>query len=784
MTALGTVVRSGVRRRRLPSVIIALSTLMATASLVLGGTLLVASSSPFDAAFARQHGAHVTARFSSEAVTAAKVAASRSADGVSAWAGPFRAMTVSPRATLPAGAGGRQDGNPAVTPPLLVVERDNPAAGLDDLALTEGRWAGTGEIVVTADRPEPLGTTLSFPDLPNGPVLTVVGKASSATRTAGAWVSVSTMDALAGGGASEYQMLYRLRHAATIADLTFGLASVRAAVGGDAMTTSQTWLDVRADMARETALFVPFLSAFGVIGVVMAILVVGMVITSAVSGSMRRIGVLKAVGFTPAQVIRGYVEQSLIPSVSGAMLGLAVGNLLAVPVLAETQTAYGTGGLSVSVWVNVAAVAGILAIVAVTALAASWRAGRLRTVDALAVGRVPRTDRGVFASRLLARVPVPRAISLGLSRPFVRPSRALTLVACVALGTTAITFTAGLSLSLNAVLSSPGNDTADVVVRAEGSRGGGASASAGQAAEAVIVAEPGTARHYSTANTDVTVDGIVGEVHVEAFRGDASWGGFEIVNGRWVERSGEVVVPTQVLKATQATVGDRIILHDGGTDINVLIVGEVFDTTNDGKKVFTQTATLGHSAAVALPVVSHHIAVDEGVDVAAYVSSLNVDLAPLGLSARPGGDGRESTVVDALNVLSALLTTLLITVSALSVLGAVVLDTQERAREIGIQKALGMSPRQTVSVVVASVVLPGMCGGAMGALLGRWVHTGIVLAMGDAAGLTLPRVVTDVYGPLMLGLLGFAGVIAAVAASLPPATRAAHGSIATVLRTE
>ena len=68
MTALGRVVRGGVGRRRVQTVVIGLSAAMAVTSAVLGGSLLVASAAPFDTAFAAQHGAHLTARFDGEKV--------------------------------------------------------------------------------------------------------------------------------------------------------------------------------------------------------------------------------------------------------------------------------------------------------------------------------------------------------------------------------------------------------------------------------------------------------------------------------------------------------------------------------------------------------------------------------------------------------------------------------------------------------------------------------------------------------------------------------------------
>ncbi|TDD70551.1 ABC transporter permease [Jiangella aurantiaca] len=779
------------------TVVIALSTTMAVTATILGGSLLVASDDPFDDAFTRYHGAHLSAQFDGSAVSAAELSASSGAvDGVSATAGPFPMVSVVPTVELPASEeplGGPNTGPPGTTSPITVVGRGDPDGEVDDLALTEGEWATEpDEIVVAADRPEPLGTTLTFADVPGSPTLTVVGKARSATRTADAWATPSAVEALTTPEADlAYQMLYRFADADTAADVAAGRDAVTSAVGAEAMTGSQSWLAVREDLTRETALFVPFLGAFGLIGLLMSVLIVGNVIASAVGSGARRIGILKALGFTPSQVVRGYVVQALVPAVVGTVLGVVAGNLLAVPILDQTETAYAASGLTVAWWVNVAASAGILVVVAATALAAAWRAGRLRTVDALAVGRTPTAGRGLGASRLAARLPVPRPLSLGLVRPFARPARAVAMVASVAFGATAITFTVGLSSSLSEVLAATANDSADVRIQpmmmpqGPGAESGGGPRETADhgAVAAVIEDQPETAAYYSTARTEVTVSGMTGAVAVEAFTGDASWGGYEMISGRWIEGAGEVVLPTPLLAASGSAVGDTITLNHEGVAIPVRIVGEVFDTTDGGKTVFTDAATFADAGRPVTPF-DYHVALTGGADVGAYIDAVTAEVEPLGFAALPGSEEQESSVTATLNALAAMLSLLLVTVAVLGVLNGVLLDIRDRVRELGIHKALGMAPRQTIALVLASVALPGVVGAAIGVLLGYVLHAVVMPAIGDSAGLRLPQVVTDVYGPGLLVLLGVAGVLVAIAGSLPPAGWAARTRTATALRTE
>lgn len=802
MSALTRVVRGGVGRRRVQTFVIGLVTLMAVATSVLAGSLLVASSAPFDDAFARLNGAHLAVLIDGNAVTAAEIDESADAEGVSATAGPFPTMTAAATASVPPSDGARGSERTTMSiPQLTIVGRVDRTAGVDNLELTSGTW-GTrpGEIVLAASRPEPVGTILTFPDAPGDPELTVVGKAHSATRTADAWVAPSLIDALTTPGTrAGFQMLYRFSTADTPSAMATAEDAVSAVVGADALIGSQSWLAVRADVTKETALFVPFLVAFGALGVVMSVLIVGNVVASAVGSGTRRIGIVKSLGFTPAQVVRSYVAQALVPACVGAVLGVVTGNVLAAPVLSQTEIAYGTSGLTVAPWVSAVAVTGVLAVVAATAVLVAWRAGRLRTVDALAIGRARTGGGGLRAGRWAARLPGPRPISLGLGRPFARPARAAAVAASVLFGSVAVTFTVGLSASLSQVLTATANDSADVAVRPAVSqpRAGAADEPPGDpegspksgpdgpaldydTAVALIESQTGTARHYGLADTQASVSGMSGSVAVEAFQGDGAWGGYEMISGRWFDTAREAVVPTPFLAATGAEVGDTVTLHHRSGSVPVRIVGEVFDTTNDGRTVFTDVATFTGTE----PIRALYIDVADGVDVAAYIESLNTRLAPAGMMAEPGEEEQTSTVTTTLNALSGLLTAMLVTVAVLGVLNTVLLDTRERVHEIGVHKALGMSPRQTLASVVASAVVPGLVGAAVGVPLGLTLHALVVPAMGDGAGLTLPDVVTDVYGLVMVVGLGVVGVLLAIGGSLLPAGWAARARTAAALRTE
>jgi putative ABC transport system permease protein len=781
MSALGRVVRSGVGRRRVQTVVVGLSTTMAVTAAVLGGSLLVASTAPFDTAFVAQHGAHLSVAFDAARVTATQVVASSHATGVTATAGPFRTVSATPTV------------NGMELDPMSLVGRADRGGAVDDVTLTAGRWvSGPGDLVLSADTFDSvmLGRRFRFPDLPGVPTLTVVGLGRSSGRTADGWVTPSEAIALTTPGAGGFQMLYRFAAADTTARMTQDQAAVTATVPAGAVSGAQSWLTVKADVDRNTALFVPFLIAFGLLGLVMSMLIVGNVVAGAVGAGTRRIGILKALGFTPDQVVRAYVAQALIPAVVGSVVGVIAANVLAVPVLAAADDVYGATS-AVAPWVDVAVVAGVLGVVALTALAGAWRAGRLRPVDALAVGRNLRPGHGRRAALLAARLPLPRPIGIGLARPFARPARAVAMVAAIVFGATAITFAVGLSSSLTQLLVAKDHNTADVVVDGLPSQGKpGPDAGPPPAPHAVdtvavtaaIRARSGTRAYYGMATTQVTVAGLTGSTTAIAFTGDASWGGYQMTQGTWFHGPGEAVVPTPFLIATGTRIGDTITIDDHGTAVRVRIVGEVFDTHNDGMEVLTDAATLP-AADPLLRIMSYYVDVRPGTDTNAYIDSLNTAVASLGVTAHtPLGNG--SDVVDALDALTALLTLMLVAVAGLGVLNGILLDVRERVRDLGVHKALGMTPRQVVAMVIASVAVVGIVGGAIGVPAGVALHAATVPAMGHSAGIDLPVSALAVYHPVELVLLGLGGLLIAVLGALLPAGWAARTRTATALRTE
>ena len=793
MRALSRVVRSGVSRRWVQTVVITLATAAAVTSGVLGVGLLVASNAPFDRAFAAQHGAHLTVLTDPAQATTEQLAATAEADGVAEAAGPFAVAQVMVLPGLPPGESEPPPG--ARGPVLTVAARTGPGAGVDQVTLTDGRWAEQpGEAVLAAggDFRVPLGETLTMGQGKDAQEVTVVGLARSVSDTADAWMTSGGLAALpeTSGG---YQMLYRLDDAATASQIADVRDAVTAALPDGAVTSARSWLVVKKEANSQTSLFVPFLLTFGGLSLLLSVLIVGTVVAGAVGSTTRRIGILKALGFTPSQVVRAYVAQALLPASAGAVLGVVAGNLVAVPLLADTEDLYGTVALTIAPWVDVAVLVGALAVVTVTAAAAAGRAGRLSAVDALAVGRTPAAGRGRYAARVAARLPLSRPVTLGLARPFSAPARAAAMVLAIAFGAAAVTLAAGLATSLNRIQVAADHSAADLVVDGFGGGGPGGTQHVPKpgtepeterepadpvAVAAALDAEAGTAHWLGYAETDVVVPGLTGgSSSLVEYTEDPGWVGYELVSGRWFTRPGEAVVPTELLRSTDREIGDSLTLTHDGTPVTLTIVGEVFDPGNNDGLVLTQ-ADAGTTLTAWL------VSVADGTDPGEYADALQVALDPLGLTAHlEGTDGADELVV-IIDALAGLLTLMLVTVAGLGVLNAVVLDVRDRVHDIGIHKALGMTPRQTLTAVLSSVVLIGLVGGLVGVPAGVVLHGILLPAMGDGAGVELPQVVLSVFGPWELAVFALGGLVLATAGALLPAGWAARTRTATALRTE
>jgi len=808
--------RGGLTRRRVQAVAIAVVLLVSTGASVLGLALAVDSNAPFDHAFAAQHGADVTATVDSRLATPAELAATRRLPQVTAAAGPFPEATVALELGSQAGCSNPSPGNPCngaqTLPAMTLVGRASPGGPVDDVVLQSGHWAQRpGQVVLSSTEVYPngnlppgagLGTELTATGVTGTPALTVVGVATSVTGSADGWVvPAETARLSTAKGPASAQMLYQFRSAGSAAAVRAGLAAVTTALPRGAVPGAQSYLTVRQQEASGIGPIAPFLVAFGLTGLVMSALIVINVVGGAVVAGYRRIGILKSIGFTPGQVVTAYAAAALAPAIIGCAVGLVAGNLLAAPMLGHAANVYGVSSLGVPGWVNAGVAAVMCGLVGLAAVLSALRAGRLSAAAAIAAGRAPRSGRGYTAHRLLGRLGLPRPVTIGLAVPFARPSRSAFTLVVVLLGATTVTLVVGLGGSLSHVvyglslakteqvrvgyfggLAGPGGGPGAPPIAAGGGPlpvGQPMDAAARRTIAAALRAQPGTLHYAAEADEQATVFGVSGPIPVTAYLGNADWTGYGMISGRWYSGPGQVDVPAYFLAVTGKTIGDTVTMTFAGRQIPVRIVGEIFDNQNNGLAMVTGWPTLA-AADPGLEAVEYDVGLRPGTSSAAYARQVQ---AALGQGYAAGVNSNNKGLPLVLGLIGSL--ALLLAVAAgLGVLAAVVMQTRERAYHLGVFRAVGMTPRQTIAMVVCSVAGIGLVAGVAAIPAGIALVRSLVPLMGAAAGTGMPPSYLDVYSAGELAGLALAGVVIAVAGALIPATWAASSTTSSVLRAE
>jgi putative ABC transport system permease protein len=781
----------GVLRHKVQTLVIAAVLFIATASAALGLALLTVTNSPFDKAFAAQHGADATVTVNPRHASTAQLAATAHLPGVTGLAGPFPAVTLNPDFQ------GQSYGT------MNLVGRASPAGPVDDVVLSAGHWAdGPGQIVLNASTGPTycngstctsgaaLGNTFTATTLPGKPVLTVVGLADSVTNTADGWVSPGELDSLRSAGAPPSdQLLYQFSRSATATELDADVAAVSKALPAGTVTDWGSWLTAQQTEGNNAAIMEPFVIAFALIGLVMAVLIVGNVISGAVIAQYHRIGVLKSLGLTPAQVVAVYLTRIGWPALAGALAGVAGGYALSLPVLQQSARAYAVGSQQAPLWTLVLAPLGMLAITVAAALGPALRAGRLSATEAITAGHAPATGRGYAVHRLAARLNLPRPVGLGLAAPFARPARTLVTLAAVAFGATAVIFAFGLHSSLGKAKEAQ-TLAATVPVQVQPvAPGAGPNQlpSDGQvtAAAAAIGAQPGTAHKNAEYGGQVKVEGITQPVNALVYSGPTSWMGYALIAGHWYNGPGQVDVNTVFLTDSGLSVGDTLAVYpqgaDGaGTPVTVRIAGEIFYPSSD-PHLFAAASTLPGTA-VPGNLWQWNIGLKPGVSAGAYSQSLNARLGSGSPFQATGPDGGQFYVIAI--ALIGLLSLMVAVASGLGVLNTVLMTTRDRVHDLGIFKALGMRPGQVLVMVTCWVVGPAVIAAVIAAPAAVLLNTATLRAMAATAHTGVPASFTDVYPVPRLALLSLAAVVIAVVGALLPATWAARARPATALRAE
>ena len=191
-------------------------------------------------------------------------------------------------------------------------------------------------------------------------------------------------------------------------------AAARRALPGTRMALTD-WHEVRdtiTDQTRTNALVIG-------INTLLALFAVGFTVATVIGGRVlaqrREIGLLKAVGFTPRGIVALLVGEYLAIGLVAALLGLVAGAAIAPLLLKPMSNVLATPTPSALAPLPLLAALGlILAAVALFTAIPALRAGRVKTIDALALGRGVGNGHASRAARLATALHLPTVARLGV----------------------------------------------------------------------------------------------------------------------------------------------------------------------------------------------------------------------------------------------------------------------------------------------------------------------------------------------------------------------------------
>lgn len=761
------------RRRRVQAAVIFLTVLLAIATGTMALTLMSQTRDPYQAAFDAQKGAHLQVSFHASADPQV-LATTPETIGATAAGGPYPATTLEFK-------------HAGQTFNVETLGRDDPGGNVEVLKVTSGRWAQTNdEIVLTRSFSElnkiSIGDRIKVVSVPAAPTLTVVGEVvdidegSADLSGQHSWVLRSALPALTTPELSYYVMVYRFGTDPTSAQLKGYVDQLRASLPPGTISGAINYLLIRNIFNITNQIITSVLAAFSVFALAATVATVATLVTGIVISAYREIGIMRAVGFTPAGVVGVFVLQVVLPALIACLVGIPAGTLLSQPLLANSSHALGLAYVpSFPIPLDLLVLAGGLLVVSVAATVPALRAGMLKPITAITIATAPSGASGRRLRQLAGRLRLPRAIVVGFGDAFARPLRAGLTLVTILLGVATVVVAVGLPRSFEQINNSEtGAGNYQVVVNRT-------NAFPDAEVMRILNAQPETARVVAIDGENIAVPGIADPVNSRVFRGDSSHLSYDVIAGRWFNAPGEVLAPAGFLRDAHLKIGDTFTGSLYGQALQLRVVGEVYDISNLGHELFMDYATLPANIPNSTPG-TYWVTLRPGADVNAYirrVAAAQPDLIDVHAS--------DTSIIGPVKIIDSVLLAIaavLVLIGIGGVFNMLLLNTRERIRDTATLKAVGMSPRQVMVMVAASAALLALVAGAMAMPLGLYLHHLLNDVVSSATGNDTPPAVYGVFNPLELVAIPLLGVFVAVAAALIPGRWAARTNVVEVLHAE
>ncbi|MFG2141144.1 ABC transporter permease [Streptomyces sp. NPDC048650] len=767
MRAAARWTRAHLRAHRPAAVLVVLATAGITVSLLLASALFAYAADPWQRVFTQTSGAHVWIHTRADAPTASLAGL----DEVRAASGPFR--TVRTTASLRLG-GSRATLELRGTPHRPGTAAPRIAAGRWlDAARDCGNRAGAGRgIVLDSSVARAMwakpGDSIALGGF--AAPLRVVGVADTAEvafragETPGAaWVLPTTL-AASDADRDQRGRTVGLR-LADPDDTDYVVQRAVTRLGADQITDVSTWRQAEAEAAGDNQLLGRLLALFGLGALLAAALAVGGAITTRIHGHLRDISVLKAIGFTPGQVVRMF----LVLHLGFALIGVTLGALLTQVLGPLAPGRIGEAlalwrDLPEHAWLPAAVCAGVVVFIGSATWLAAWRAGRVPPVP-VARAAVASGRRASGSTRRALGLRVPPALVLGWRSAFHRPLRAAAAVARLAVPLLLVTIALGTWATLDRFTGHPESVGLPAALTARSDSLGD------RELRQLLAARPGVTA-YPGAEVQALVPGQTGTITLRGLGTHAHPYPFTVAEGRAARGPDEAVAGQGLLDLLDAHVGDWVRMTVAGEPHVLHIVGRSIEPADGGRVVSTGLDTLRDGATAPHPDF-YHLVLRHGTDPAAVRDALaDASAGRLELREIPNPAGQLSAVRAVIIGLIAVL--VLIGLAELST--TVAAGVRERSRDLLALRAVGLSPRQIAAVIVAATVFITLAAALLGSVLGVAASEWLIDLQGSASGWGTGIA----QGPDLrtLLLVDGAAVVVAGAACLLPAVRATRRKLA------
>src|SRR5208337_386935 len=512
-----------------------------------------------------------------------------------------------------------------------------------------------------------------------------------------------------------------------------------------------TWQQVKTSMASNDRLLGLLLALFGIIALVAAPCAIANVTAGRVLVQRQDIAMLKALGFTPGQVVRMLLAEQTLLGAAGAALGLIAARVMTSPAFVRPPdgTPVGLAPLS-GTWVTLIGVGAVLTVAIATVIPAWW-AGRLSPVAAVQ----PSPPRGHLSliARLGLLFHLPAALVLGARDSLTRRLSAALTVFGLAIPMVMITIALTCWSTIDGFTNDPGKiGLASAVTVSQGGLDS-------KQMLALIGQDDQVLASYPGAQFVTLLPGDNGTFIARAMGTSSRPYPFRAVQGRMFHAANEAVAGQGFLDLMHITVGAWIKPTIDGVPVILHIVGRTIEPDNNGDVLDFGLDAL-NDAGSAPPQLVYHLVLKPGVPAAAARARLlaeSHDRLDVQTVANPASGLRVLQLVIAISVV------ILAVIALANLLTATVVGMRDHRHEVGVLAAMGLTPRQVMATLVVNTMILTAVGVTSGTVAGLVIAPRLIDMQGQTSGIGAGIAVS----------LSAAAIAEILAAALATATAAA-----------